>query len=710
MLASDPGRKRLNQAGKAVISLLSSVTAVILFLKVAGISPLKPAIVAGITGMMGIMVVVDDTKEEKKVTTLLLGVSAALGITFGSLLASNSFLVGALMVTILFSAFYFTKFGSRYFSLGMIGFMTVYFSAFLKLKAGQFPYFYMGIAIGVAFAYLINFVLFKDSAQLLRRSMRSFHIQANLTFQILIEIIQDPETKESRLNKLNYNVDKLRQYANHVSSDLNVHDVKELWPGLTSSQLKLYVFDTAMLVETLAESLQRLKKDKAFEKESIRELIIKVITSLRKAEVLNNQYQPEYLIGAQKATLELRKLIKTLFAEQTMLSGGYLYLLRRIESIATHVTTGGLQIQQALNAEPPKIKEEDKKTAQEGEEEEKDNEEDGLKPSTKKAFQALAGGILALIVGFIISPVQPYWVILTSFIILIGTESVGRIYLKGLQRSIGTVIGAILGFGLAKMISGYSEIEILLLFLLLFFAFYLLAVSYTIMSVFITMLIAFMYDLLLGGISFSLLGARVIDTFAGAAISLLVAAFLFPTRTKDKISETFIDYLDELESYVSQYLKSFNNEATSIKKLADSAFQLDEKIQAIKDQSEPMLRQPGAKRNAELSSWITLFTAINYYAKHLVASSYKKHFTNQKEIEELFPAIEEKINHNISTLKELIHIQAPAKRLYHLRSEREHVERLFPEQNDLLHHMYYIWRINQSLLLLGNKLGAKSKD
>ncbi|MFD1019777.1 FUSC family protein [Thalassobacillus hwangdonensis] len=705
LFASDPGQKRLSQAGKATLSLISSVFAVLLLLQDAA---LTPAIVSGMTAMLSIMAVMDDTKKEKQVTTLLMGISAACGVTVGSLLASSAYLVSSAMVVIIFSAFYFTRFGSRYFSLGMIGFMTVYISSFLKLSPAQFPLFYLGIAIGVTFAFIYNFIIFKDSAEMLRRGMRSFHIQGNLTFQILLEMINDPEIDEGRKRKLDYNVSKLKEYASNVATDLNSHDVREVWPGLSTGQLRLYVFDTSMLVETLADSLEQLKRDEAFKADEIRQLIIHTITALRNAKVLAPEYEKENLSAARDAIAELNKMITEQY-KQDKEEDGHIYLLRRIESIAEHVTYGALAIQQSLQSRNAiSVKEENEEDA-DNEEEEESSE---MKPSTKKAFQALIAGAISVVVGHIISPIQPYWVILTTFIVLLGTESVGHTYRKGFQRSIGTVAGAIIGFGLAKLVSGQPTLEVTLIFIVIFSAFYMLAVSYTIMSVFITILIAFMYDLILGGISFELLGARVIDTIAGAIIALLVSAVIFPTRTRDKVTEAFTSYLEELEAYVVTYMESFR-ESKGIKELAYNAFELDDKVQAIKDQSQPLLNRPGIFKHMELPKWITIFTAINYYAKHLVASPYQKHFNYPEELDGVFGSIEEKFKHNIHLLIKKMQGVVTEETLYDLNAEREQVERYNPEggrlQGDLIHHLYYVWKINQSLLALNNRLHKAKK-
>ncbi|ASF40496.1 hypothetical protein CEH05_15590 [Halobacillus halophilus] len=709
LLASDPGRKRLNQAGKATISLISSVFTTTLILNLLGFEPLLPSIISGIAGLMGIMVVMDDTKEKKQVTTLLLALSAGCGVTLGSLLAWNAILVSALMIAIIFSAFYFSRYGSRYFSLGMIGFFTVYFSSFLKLSPAQFPLFYLAIAIGIIYAFLYNFVIFKDSVQLLKRSMRSFHRQANLTFQLLIEIIKDPETSESRVRKLEYNVRKLREYANNVSTDLSAQDIKGIWPGLTAKQLKLYVFDTAMFVMTLADSLQKLKKDDALEMAELRKLLVQVISTLQAAEVLDQDYKEKNLAEAEYVIRSLQDFINDLFNKQPSQPEGWLYLLRRIEAIAAHVTEGALLIQYSLQA----IDIPDADLEDEAEEDEEDEKEDkGLKPTTKKAIQSLIAGTIAIIVGYLISPIQPYWVLLTTFIVQLGTETVGRTYLKGLERSVGTLIGAVIGFILASLVSGHSTLEVILLFAVIFLAFYLLTVSYTIMSLFITMLIAFMYDLILGGISIELLGARVIDTIAGGAIALGVSAFIYPTKTMDKVSEAFTDYLNELESYVNQYIQSLKR-PTGVKDLAGLAFELDGKIQTIEDESKPVLQGPGARKYSGLPRWITIFTAINYYAKHLVASSYQKNFYYPKEVSSVFLSVEEKFTHNIQVLTKMIETDEWAGTMYDLQEEREKIERFAPDyqenQGDLVHHLYYIWKINQSLLMMGEHMGVDKR-
>ncbi|WP_226035110.1 FUSC family protein [Aquibacillus saliphilus] len=707
LVASDPGRKRFQQAGKATMSLISSVFSMLFILTISGFELFTPAIVAGMIGLFGIMAVTDERKKEKKGTTLLLGISAAIGLTLGSMLAENPYYIGTLMVLIMFSAFYFSRFGSRYFTLGMISFMMAYIASVLKLSPDQFLWFYLGIALGVFFAYLYNFIIFKDSAHMLRRSMQSYHIQANLTLNILIEMIQDPARSQKRKTNLEKNVHKLNEYARNVSNDLTEQDVQLIWPGLGVSQLRLYLFDTAMLIETLTNSFEKLKTADALETKELRRLLAWVVKTVRDAEVLASSYKKQNLKDAETAVQGLRLVLTELQAD-TSKTRNWLYLIRRIESIANHVIKSAVSIQQSLS-----VGEMVESNMEElGGNEVSEENDKGLKPTTRKAYQALVAGSLSIFVGYIISPIQPYWVILTAFIVLLGTESVGRTYIKGFQRSLGTIFGAILGFLLAKIISGHTEIQITLLFAVVFLAFYFLTVSYTIMSLFITILIAFMYDILLGGISYQLLAARVIDTIVGAGIALGASALVFPKKTTEKVSDNFIDYLTKLNPYVHDYLRSFR-EDVDVKRLSGNAFDLDQKLYLIKDAAQSLLRRPGALSYSELAHWITIFTAINYYAKHLVASSYQKEFEYPEELEGDFRKIEKQLNHNINLLSKLITSTESYGIVYSLTAQRERIERLAPRgqesQPDLIHHLYYVWKLNKSIVMLAVEMGAKVK-
>ncbi len=349
LLAADPGRKRFQQAGKATISLMTAVFTMLFLLKAGKHSSITPAIISGMVGMMGIFLVMDDTVAKKKITTVLIGVSVAAGITLGSVFSHYNLVVNGLLVLVIFSAFYFSRFASRYFSMGMASFMSIYMSSILKLDPAHLSWFYLGISFGVLFAFLYNFIIFKDSVHMLRRSMRSFHIQSNVTFTILMKIIEDPKTNEQRRKALDKNLRRLNEYARIVAGEVNDHDSKELWPGIEPSELRLYVFDTEMLVQTLSDSIKQLKELDALQYDEVRRLLLWVIGSLRDAEVLAQNYEPRFLEEAERAIQGLRLLLTEILNQEEK-PRGWVYLLRRIESIANHVLEAAVTIQESLRS------------------------------------------------------------------------------------------------------------------------------------------------------------------------------------------------------------------------------------------------------------------------------------------------------------------------------------------------------------------------
>ncbi|WHY73044.1 FUSC family protein [Fictibacillus enclensis] len=710
LAASDPGRKRLRTASKVTLSVISSVGVMLLIVLNAG-GQVTAAIFAGVIGMMGILVVNDDTEKEKKATTLLIGISSAFSVGFGSLLAKWGFAADFFLLLVVFLALYLQRFGSRYFSICMIAFMSFYFVALLKVGFPQVPWLLLSILTGITFAYLYNFILIKDNPdEVLKRSMDSFHIQANLTLYLVSDIVRDINLEKKRLANLDRNVQKLGDYARVVSNELGSTDPGCIWPGLSTTQMRLYIFDTAMLMETLSPTIRRLKEHHALQNTAIRAALLQVIQSIREAEVLNTN-QMHHLENAAASVQSLRSLLRTLKPDET--NREWLYLIRRLESIANHIIDGAFELQQSLQQEN-KQNNPDTGKENDNEEEKKDEEEAGLRPTTKKAIQAVIAGGLAILAGHLYSPAHQYWILLSCFVVLLGTETVGGTLVKALQRSVGTFLGAIAGFLIALFLTGIQDV--IVLFFCVFMAFYLLPISYTLMMFWITMLLALMYDILLGGITEQVMAARVIDTIAGVGLGFIVSALIFPQKTRDKVTTSTTDYLDALKEYVNRYIDRFNKEQTDYN-LADHALELDQKLQTLITDASPLYR--GWFGRTGLQQQLTVLTAANFYAKQLVASSTRKSLLNtNSQFEELLDHVQRSLSGNIEALSSAVKGESQV-RIVDLEKEREQLERI-PEESKsseqdminhlrLLHNIHYVWRINESIVYLAKQLGAESE-
>lgn len=724
MSASDPGLTRLKQALRVTLSVIWAVIIMALVVELGANVNITAAILAGLLGLMGNVTVNDDTEKEQKVTTLLLPFSSALSVT----LAATLSLIGhhipdIALLTIVFLTFYLQRFGVRYFSICMIAFISFYFSTMLGVKIPDLPWYYVAILIGMSMVYLFHFILLPDQPdKVLKHSLASYHVQINSTFDLIVDMIRDPQRRAKRVKSLNRKVTKINEYARMVAGQFEDADPDRIWPGIRTNQLRLYVFDSAMLIETLSPTVQQLKGLHALEIAEVRQLLMKVMQSLRRADILREKHDFSSLETARQSMKKLKIELDRLKTDDEDFKE-WLYLLRRIYSIINHVTKEAETIQRTriqhindLETTTNSYKRDQQKNKKEQEDEEVD-EKYGLRPSTQKAFQAALSGAVSITIGYLVSPSHQYWVLLANFVILFGTESVGRTVVKAAQRFAGTLFGAIAGFVIAHLISGETYLEFAILFFCVFMAFYFVSLSYAIMIFWITMMLANMYNLLLGGVTESLLGARVIDTLIGAGLGASVTIFLFPHTTKDKIRDSMIEFLSDLKEYVDAYLERFIRPDANID-LADKALELEEKLQQIRDDADPLKRTPGSLARSGIENRLTVLTAVNYYAKQLVASANREdRLKVDPSDQQTLKKVELYFRENTDALCELLNGHTKGDiRIRDLKKEREWIERSpdqknadRPKQRQLIHELYYVWRINQAITSLAKDLGAHTE-
>ncbi|MBF0709120.1 FUSC family protein [Alkalihalobacillus hwajinpoensis] len=716
LAATDPGRTRLHQAARITISVFSSVMTMLWLTTILGIS-FTPAILAGVVSLLSLLLVNDDTDKKKKITALLLVISSIIWLTLRTLLSSIPFVTDGLFLLVIFFAYYLQHYGFRYFGLFMIAFLSIYFSTLLKLQPSDLLGFILGIVVGGAYSYLYHFILFRNRPKRqLSRSMKSFHIQTNLTLDLVLDAISDPTPNRYRALLLKRDVRKLNEYAQVISSQLTTTDPGEVWSGIDAEQLRMYVFDAEMLIETLYPAVKRMKELHALEHNEVRKLLYKVVESIRDAEVLRSHD----IVGNLKQTQTVIEELKNQLIELRISNHqnkDWLWLIRRIESIANHLIESSNELgarrmanieEQVRLDDPEEIK---KENVQESE---KSNQP---RAATKKALQAIVAGAVAIFLGYFLSPTHQYWVLLSAFVVLLGTDTVGMTLQKAFQRSLGTIFGAVAGFGLAHLLEGRLVLELIALFCCIFMAFYLLSISYAMMMFWMTMLIAIMYDFILGGITEQILIARVFDTLAGAFIGFLAAAVIYPKTTREKVADTAEDFLNKLNEYVSDYLESFSHTEKNFN-FTNQAFGIDEQMRKIVEDARPLRNRPAILARSGIERWLTVLTAINYFAKHLLASTNRNNRSTIIEGSEntLFE-VNEVIKHNVHTLLKLLKGETGLT-MYSLNKEREHIEGLsekvkYEDVNlkKFVNDLYYIWRINQSLLILGKELGSiKNKE
>ncbi|WP_270179160.1 FUSC family protein [Alkalihalobacillus sp. CinArs1] len=702
---ADPGRSRLHQALRITISVLSSSLTMLIFAFTLGAS-FPASILAGVVSLLTLFLVNDDTEKKQKFSTLILVVSSAVALTVSTSLSVIPFAIDFLFLIVIFLAYYLQQFGFRYFAMFTVAFLSTYFSTLLQLKIEDIGWYLLGIIIGGGYSYVYRFYLIKNRPKVeLINSVRSFHTQTNMTLDLVLEAIANPTTNQSVPSQLRKDIKKINSYSQVISSSLNNTEPEEIWPGIDAEQLRFYIFDAEMLIQSLYYVVDRLKDLHVLQHTNIRVLLYKVVESIRDAEVLRTHDVVGNLKKTESVISELSSMIKAMQKNHEV-DKDWLWLIRRIEAISNHLVESSRQLGKRRDVNLESVKEVQA-------DEVADNTSEDARLAKNKALQAIVAGSVAIVVGYFLSPTHQYWVLLSTFIVLLGTDTVGMTFQKATERSIGTIFGAIAGFGIALSLSGQPVFELITLFCCVFLAFYLMPISYGIMMFWMTTLIAIMYDFIMGGITSELIMSRVIDTLVGAAIGSLAAAIIYPRKTKEKVAVAATEFFVKLRTYVSDYLHSYT-ETNSHHQFINMAFELDEKYQNVLNDAKPLRNKVSIMQKSNIEQWITVVTAINYYAKHLLASSNRNRaILSVPELEEELKKTYHIINYNIEALSKGIHGNTKTV-MYSLDSIRDKVEKLDAgkdnkELKGRINDLYYVWKINESLLLLSKSFGMREK-
>ena len=172
----------------------------------------------------------------------------------------------------------------------------------------------------------------------------------------------------------------------------------------------------------------------------------------------------------------------------------------------------------------------------------------------RQTVQLAVGAGLAIIVGTMLSQQRWYWALIAAFIVGIGAGSRGEAIVKGLQRLAGTLLGVLVGIGLATILSGHLIIEAVLSLIFVFLAFYAFQAAYGTMIFFITLMLSLLYGMM-GLFKPELLELRLEETAIGAVIGMIATTVILPVRQSETFADKLDDFLDALDTTIGEAAK-----------------------------------------------------------------------------------------------------------------------------------------------------------
>ncbi len=201
---------------------------------------------------------------------------------------------------------------------------------------------------------------------------------------------------------------------------------------------------------------------------------------------------------------------------------------------------------------------------------------------------------------------RPYWVLLTAAVVL--KPDFGSVFARGLQRTLGTVIGVLIGSAVLVSLPPGPLLLIPVAVFALLFPFG-SSRNYGMLSTFLTPLVLLLVEFA-GGTTAGVATGRLLDTAIGAAVVLLVGYLPWPETWRLDIDRAAADAIDFLADYAAVALTAPPAEVAPARRRAYGA------LANLRSELQSALAEP-TPRARSASAWYPLVAQLEQIADDL---------------------------------------------------------------------------------------------
>lgn len=577
LAVSDPGRLRLRAATATTITVILAMVVLLPGSNLIG-QPLTVALLGTVVAMQSSAAVKDRDQHSRVITTLLLVFPALAAVSMSAVLSQFGKVADVGFIAVLFAAVWVRRYGPRGTALGMVAFICYFFALFLRAQPGQIPILAVSIVAGVGISLLVRTVILPDRPGLeLTRLVRALRAAS-------IDVLEVASNRGDRnLDLLRKKLDRLGSTALMIDDWLDRNDAAQLL-NVTNDDLSVRIFDAQIATEQLVSALWALDPDKSWPNS-----LGQATTAL--GSCLQNNPSDDQLRAARR----LAAAAADKSDPSTPAGIATTVAMRAVQAhIAIHhITHNALRTE----SEPRKKPDEDEET------------DTGWNPSTKAAIQVAVATSAATILGELISPDRWYWAVLTAFLVFTGASTRGEILSRAGHRVVGTIAGVLAGVLLSALVGNNQPLQLLLLVVCVFFAFYLVTVAYALLSFFVTVMLAMLYGLL-GTFSIEVLELRIYETAAGGIVGIAAAYFIFSTGTRSTLTSKIDNYLDRMTAIVDTAIGAVVQPGHETDLVADIR-KLDNALKDLVTAGKPLEMGPTTRTRRGAKRLLRIMTVSN---------------------------------------------------------------------------------------------------
>jgi uncharacterized membrane protein YgaE (UPF0421/DUF939 family) len=652
-VGSDPGLLRLRMAIRTSVTLGCSLGILFLLTRATG-QPLTVALLGVVITMIAARSVNDPDPTQQRITMALLPVPAALSITAAALLAPHIIASDAVFVAVVFIAVYVRRFGTRGISLGMVGFMAYFFTLYLRAGLAELPWMIGAVVVGTVCTFVISTYVLPDRPErVLRATIRALRARMAIVVATTADTVRTGRLDERRQRRMRARTIRLNETALMVQSQIeDKADPARAWVGVTSEQIAPWLFDAELAIEWVANAGRQAAASNQIPAATRADLVA-ALTQLAGA------LRVPRLGGLGRAAQQAQRILDGQPDAAGAGDDGAV-AVRRLALAVINAATATAEVRALVEggtAQPAPPGGATESPADDDADPVGDVDQSRvgrLLPTTRQAIQVSIAASLAIVVGELVSPSRWFWAVIAAFVIFAGTNSWGETLTKGWQRLLGTILGVPSGVLVATLFADNKTGSLVAIFVCLFCAFYFMTVTYSLMTFWITTMLALMYGLL-GEFSFGVLLLRIEETAIGAVIGVTVAILVLPTNTRTAIREDTHTFLTSLSALIDISAARMCGDHESVSP-SEQARQLDRDLAQFRINAKPLLAGvAGIASRRSIRRGLRLFTACDRYGRSLARNSERyQHPTASRELARAFASAAAQTRRNIDALVAVI--------------------------------------------------------